>query len=579
MANSGPQMATDDHPGMNDIFSDAAFDPARALHSTPREKQKSTKQGLRDNLKHAARVLAHPKSLVRNKVTDKAASKLGDRHPEFTEGHDKDLLDEHDKIADAASIKTDDSADFQEVAARIDEAQDRLNTIQQRRESLQTAWILGRHVNRVKVVRPGHRPDRAHFKTPKRFEWEHYVAKLALYYSRNFTSHLMDDFASPPFDLEDFARLIERIAITSAPWQTLFMNVREIYTWEQPRRTARWLALFCVLWYFQYIGAYFYFWIIYMTIRNRFREQSVQTVRDSVRRAFDREARIQAWGDLIQHHGKEEWLEPFLNDVGPIVQLQLGDLADLLEILINFYRWERPKLTYSTMFFYSCCLTICLCADMDFCVKLVWLICGGAFFLTYPLATNFPKYRLVLSPWRWAFWGVPTHAELAILTLQEKIAVREKDLAEFDYCNESEGNIREDVGGSYNFKVYGQTQGKGELLVNRYNLSLSISSTKEQTWQYTEIDELRKLDDIDVDATNAVKNLARMQTRSLTGLEILRVDGGRLTLLLPPSDRDRVFNLILAWSGLKWQSLKIERHNNPDSQRSNLDRAVKRALH
>ncbi len=119
-----------------------------------------------------------------------------------------------------------------------------------------------------------------------------------------------------------------------------------------------------------------------------------------------------------------------------MIQLQLGDLADLLEVLVNFHRWERPDLTLATLFFYTCCLLVALCADMEFCIKLIWFIAGGAFFLTYPLAARFPKYRLLLSPWRWIFWNVPTHSELGILNLQEKAASKEASLKEFEYMGQ-----------------------------------------------------------------------------------------------------------------------------------------------
>ena len=562
----------------DDIFSDAAFDPARVLHGPSPKPKKSTREAIKDDLQSAKHLIAHPRRLMRGKAARVTAEKVGGRHPLLTVDRDQELLEAHDTLAQATSNNGSDLDD--DLVDNVDQAKERVAKIEQQRESLQSAWILGRHVMRVKVVRPISHPDQSQFKMRDRFEWERYLGYMALYHTRSFTAMYIDDFSSPPFDLEDLARIIERIAITSAPWQSFVVNVREVYTWKDPQRTAKWLALYCVLWYTQYIVAYFYFWIIYRTLRNRLGGRSVQTVRESVDRAFYREGRVQAWGELIQRHGKNDWLEPFLDELGPLIQLQLGDFADLLEILVNFHRWERPRLTLATLFFCCCCLAISLCADMAFCVKLVWFIAGGAFFLTYPLATNFPKYRLLLSHWRWVFWDIPTHAQLAVLRLQEKAAVNAV-LKEFHYGVDDRSKteqLQSGVENGYAFKIYDTSAGKGRLTVDRTSLTTFVKSGLGRTWLMSALTEMRKLDDLDVEPTSTLKNLKHLQTRSTEALQFLFLDGTDLIVLLQPGDRDRIFNLVLAWSKLKWQCLQMDRHVTMESERNNLDRAIKRAF-
>ncbi|OAP61768.1 hypothetical protein AYL99_03971 [Fonsecaea erecta] len=593
-----------------DIFSDAAFDPAKVLHNSSPKAKRSTSETVHDDLQSVKYLATHPRRVMRSKATHIAAGKLGKRHPTFTVDNNQELLDAHDALAQAVSSDFSD-ADTSAVTSEIDQAHDRVRKIEHQRESLQTAWILGRHVSRVKVVRPVSRPNRSQFRDGERFAWERYLGYMALYYTRDFTTGYIDDFDSPPFDLEDLARIIERIAITSAPWQSFLVDVRHIYMWRSPRRTAKWLALYCVLWYTQHIVGYLYFYIIYSTVRNRFRTHSVQTVRESVSRAVDREARVQAWGELIQRHGQHDWLEPFLDELGPIIQLQLGDLASFLEILLNFHRWERPNLTLATLFFFSCCLLITLCADMAFCVKLVWFVFGGGFFLTYPIATNFPKYRLLLSQFRWVFWDIPTHAELAVLRLQEKAAAKEDaDLTEFELRGDNDDNDddrtedendndddQSDRGRTearYAFRVYDTVRGRARLVVRRTGLTLYPKSGQEaRNWPFSSLTEMRKLDSVDVQSVSTsastLQNLKHLHTRSAAGLQFLVLRNGgdppaaaaELTVLLHPVDRDRVFNLVLAWSGLRWQCLQMERHHTTaaTSQRSNLDRAIKRAFH
>ncbi|KAL2430077.1 hypothetical protein ABEF95_000523 [Exophiala dermatitidis] len=588
----------------DDIFSDAAFDPAKIQQASAPRSRSSTRGSISDGVKDLKHIIAHPRRVIRNKATRVTADKLGNtNHPTLTLEQDQELLDAHDGLARATSNASS-ATDVDKANSEVDDAHARVQKLEQQRESLQTAWVLSRHVSRVKVVQPIPRPDRSQFEVltedgQKRLQWERYIGHLLLYYTQGFTAPYIDDFDSPPFDLEDLARLVERIAITSAPWQAFFVDIRNVYMWTDPKRTARWLALYSVLWYTQHLVGYLYFYIIYSTIRNRFRPSSVQTIRESVARSIDRGSRAHAWGELIQRHGKADWLEPLLDELGPMIQLQLGDLANLLEVLINFHRWERPRMTNATLFLFACCLLTSLLTDMAFCMKVVTLVAGGAFFFSYPIATRWPKYRIVLSPFRWIFWDIPTHAELAIQQLQEKALVRNADLADFEVphpqdISDEDSMVQEQEAlvdnekrsaDSRLFKVYDKQYGRGWLVVSRTGIAVQTMERQTRSWPFSELLEMRKIDDVDVDSM--LKNLKHVQSRSATVLQFEFMSGDTeadktLTVLLQPADRDRVFNLVLAWSGVRWQALMLERHNTRNdnkSDRSNLQRAIKRAIY
>ncbi|KIV86436.1 hypothetical protein PV11_02048 [Exophiala sideris] len=554
-----------------DIFTDPAFDPAKVLDNKSDRLDKSVRETLKDGVKDLKFVVAHPRRLARGKAINKTAGIVGGtQHPALTAERDQELLDAHDALARAES----DIGSDPEAADDIADAQARIQRVEEKKEDLQTAWILGRHVSRVRVVRPVlvDRPRRSQFTsiTPtgeRRLQWERYIGHLALYYTRGFNAPYIDDFESPPFDIEDLARIVERIAITSAPWQTFFIQVREVYMWKDPKVTAKWAALFVVLWYFQYIMSYLYFYILYSTIRNKLYPGSVQAVRAGVARAFDREKRVQAWGELLQRHGQNNWIEPLLDEVGPLIQMQLGDIADLLEVMINFHRNEKPGRTLASLFFFASCLTISLCADMEFCMKLVWFIVGGGFFVTFPIATNFPKYRYLVSHMRWIFWDIPTHAELAILRLQEKAVIKDAELSEIELRAVATEPL-------HTFSVKDETDGKGQLVIGRSFLTLTTKS-HERSFSFSELVELQKLDAVESDSgLNKLKNL---HSSASAVLKILFY-GETLTLVLEPAHRDRAFNLILAWSGKKWQALRMEGHNKGEGDKSNLDRAMKRAF-
>ncbi|EXJ92108.1 hypothetical protein A1O3_00658 [Capronia epimyces CBS 606.96] len=611
---TGPSYP-DDHVSDDetDIFTDAAFDPSKIQQKTSPKSKNSTHETLSDGAKGLKYLLCHPKRVMRGQATRMAAEKLGNaRHPTLTIDRDQELLDAHDSLARAASHVSLVS-DVDKFTADVDDAHARVHALEDQRDSLQTAWVLSRHVCRVKVVRPIPRPDRSQFMTvtdgEARLQWDRYLGHLLLYYTQEFTAPYIDEFESPPFDLEDVARIIERLAIISAPWQSFLINVRNVYMWTDPKKTARWLALYCVLWYTEHMMGFLYFYIIYSTIRNHLQPRSVQSIRESVARSVDRGAHVQAWGELIQKHGKHDWLEPLLDELGPMIQLQLGDLVGLLEVMANFHRFERPRMTTATLFLFACCLLVTVLGDMAFCMKLFWLVCGVVFFCGYPIATRWPQYRLLVSPFRWMFWDIPTHAELAIQHLQEKALLRDADLAEFELPQphestepasteqdqdqdpdlDPEEELVDDtrrLSRSRFFNVFDKVHGKARLVVSRTGITVHTKGALARSWRFDELSEIRKLDDVDTDSTT--KNLRHVHSRSAEVLQFLFLsdsDGtdkdSTLTVVLQTADRDRVFNLVLAWSGLKWQALMLERleKKNEKTVRSNLDRSIKRVFY
>ncbi len=68
-------------------------------------------------------------------------------------------------------------------------------------------------------------------------------------------------------------------------------------------------------------------------IKNRFYPTSVESLRKSMQKALDSRTTASKFGELVDKHGSEHWLEPLMEDLGPYVQLQLGDVANMLEVL------------------------------------------------------------------------------------------------------------------------------------------------------------------------------------------------------------------------------------------------------
>ena len=67
-------------------------------------------------------------------------------------------------------------------------------------------------------------------------------------------------------------------------------------------------------------------------LKEKFFTTSVESIRESMRRALDRRCTATKFGELIDKHGRHDWLEPVAESFGPCIQLQLGDIANMLEV-------------------------------------------------------------------------------------------------------------------------------------------------------------------------------------------------------------------------------------------------------
>ena len=83
---------------------------------------------------------------------------------------------------------------------------------------------------------------------------------------------------------------------------------------------------------------------------------------------------------------------------------------------IQFLLLARPPENGSHIVLFFSCLLIALLTDMEFCMKIVWFIVINVFFLCWPIASRYPRYRYLVSPFRWAFWDIPSYRKFLSLT-------------------------------------------------------------------------------------------------------------------------------------------------------------------
>ena len=593
------QQTPDTHEELH-LSEDPAFDPALVLSRHSPKKQRNSDGDIASKVKAVGNAVAHPRQAIRNKAAKVTAGKISEsQQPYLTAEQDLELLEAHEHASKAASIASGSEDSEWEGDLSPEVAHERLRNIEENRANIKSAWAIGRHSMRVRAVNmPVQRPRRADFMTPtsenqaERLEWEKWLAKLMLWHCRGFTVQYIDDFDHPPFDIQDLARIVERLAVVSAPWQAFFVDVRHLYAWQDPRRTAKWAALFWTLFYTEHIVGFFYCYVIYMTIRNRFYPSSIESIRESMQRSHHREASAKAWGELIEKHGKTEWVEPLLEQIGPIIQMQLGDLANFIEVLTNFYRWERPNKTAGTLFFFTVCLAITLLADMRFCMKIIWFIVGSSFFFTSPIAVRFPRYRIVVDALRWIFWDIPTHAELGIIQLQQKTiledAKHQQMVSKYDesdpasdseYLTASDSparGLRDDPKGRVlRFRAYvGKT--RGLLTLTRECITFEGGDEDHRILLSTLI-EMRK-----VNVPSKTERMLSFQSKT-KALEFEYQHYGStsktvLSIIVRKNDRHKIFAHVLAWSNLKWQFLQLDRHGSIKNPQRQIEQTLGEAM-
>ena len=72
-----------------------------------------------------------------------------------------------------------------------------------------------------------------------------------------------------------------------------------------------------------------------MVLKNRYFPTSAESIRQSMRKALDSKSTASRFGELIDKHGRQDWIEPLVDHLGPPIQLQLGDMANMLEVFMK----------------------------------------------------------------------------------------------------------------------------------------------------------------------------------------------------------------------------------------------------
>jgi hypothetical protein len=328
---------------------------------------------------------------------------------------------------------------------------------------------------------------------------------------------------------------------------------------------------------------------------NYFYPTRLDDLRNAIERSIDRGATAFKVGELMDKHGSDDWLGPFLEELGPFIQVQVGDFANFLESTYNFFHWRTPFATLCSLVLFSAIFAISAFTDSRFAGKVFWFVVGMTFFVCWPISSLYPRYRLLVSPFKWAFWDVPTHAKWCFQYLQEQASgAREALLSQADdeECVRTGKenphiliNDDSDSDESFESAVSVKLDPEGDILsfgcaYNRIPGHFIISSnglrfqssvgklhiTHETfSYPYTQLAEMSKRQT----RSSILSPLAKVTT----GMDKLELwfrseESGpgmhhfgeekhaKCVLLENMRGRDKAFNAVIGFSGLKWQCLQ-----------------------
>lgn len=205
-------------------------------------------------------------------------------------------------------------------------------------------------------------------------------------------------------------------------------------------------------------------------------------------------------------------------------------------------------------------------------LRCTWVILGFLFFGLWPISSVYPQYRLLVSPARWAFWGVPTQALWGISQLQLHAARVKRGLREKAEQGWQEGYSQSVPGtqglpqvdlASFSCIFHSESRHPGKLVISTAGVRFQgVGKARKPEKAAFDIS-YPQLVEICKKQTKAKQALpVNVATRLLNAMEITyEVDDGQAfgqgkIVLENLRGRDRAFNLILAFSGLEWKELQ-----------------------
>ena len=154
------------------------------------------------------------------------------------------------------------------------------------------------------------------------------------YYSYQYAGEYIGYTSSPPQPSKEVVMpAVERLLVASAPFQTLIMEARKIYRWDDPNLTTKFLAGYGIVWAFNMVLPASLLSIVYLIAMRKIHEPNLNDLRKDVIRTEDRNKTALSVTEFMEKEGDEGWVDELVRVVGPFLMIQLADLANLMEIM------------------------------------------------------------------------------------------------------------------------------------------------------------------------------------------------------------------------------------------------------
>ncbi|KAH7378192.1 hypothetical protein DE146DRAFT_701511 [Phaeosphaeria sp. MPI-PUGE-AT-0046c] len=360
--------------------------------------------------------MQNPIATVKSKVSDRGNQQVAANiaAKEIPHGEEVDLINAHDAVR-YANTEKERSMAIQDVERLMEE-----------RQSTYARWSLDRHITKLRVLSKETmvRKPQAEFQQKDghghlQTNWKAYVSHLLGFYCEMYGGQYVGYGSNPPKpSKETIMPNIERLIIATSPFQEFIMTTRRVYRWENRAETMKYLCIYLILWYINLLLPGILSAIFYLVIERRFHGNTLEDLREEIKHREDTQRTALSLSEFIEKRGDEKWADDIVSTLGPWLMIQLADLANFFESIRNFYEWRKPTRTAATLVVLTGIIVACSLLPTWFLVKAITLSMGFTFFALFPLATNFPDYRLLVSPTKRLLWNIPTHAEWAIQYIQ-----------------------------------------------------------------------------------------------------------------------------------------------------------------
>ena len=216
---------------------------------------------------------------------------------------------------------------------------------------------------------------------------------------------------------------IERLYIIAPFWEQLAANLRTLYCWEVPRRTAAAAMIYFVLWYTDMLPSAFFLTLLYYVLQFRYFPQDESLLHQRVHERMVRGQHANRLAERLKRRSRLDILDLYkrwASTYGVVSQVAAGDVADFHEKIKNLLLWRNPRASQRTAIILLLISLLVTLVSPALVFKAFFFFCGITFFALMPLQTLYPRYRRALNPLWWAVLGAPTDAQWAIQLLRKR---------------------------------------------------------------------------------------------------------------------------------------------------------------